>query len=96
MGSIKGARFESGTVVVDGNRYEECTFLNCFIQFDGGELPSFIGCTFDSCQLGLGASASNAVMYLRAIYHGLGDWGKNSVETLFNEVRTPLPVGPNG
>jgi hypothetical protein len=97
MASIKGGRFQGGTVSVDGNRYENCTFVNCNIEYAGGGLPSFIGCTFDACRLGLTGPASNTIVYLKAIYTGFGEWGKGSVDTLFHEiqeakVQTPEPM----
>ncbi len=87
MAIIKEGRFEGGTVVVDGNRYENCLFVDCGIEYGGGGLPSFIGCTFERCQLGLIGAASNTILYLKAINNGFGDWGKGSVDALFQEIR---------
>ena len=87
---VENRTFENQTVEIDGKEFKGCVFKNCLIQFNGkapfGEIS---GCTFDGCGLGIGGTAELTIDYLRQIYHGLGNWGKVSVETLFDEIRKP-------
>lgn len=87
MAEVKGGTFEGGHVDVDGNLYRDCTFEKCEIRYNGGPAPGFVGCSFNSCTLGLGGAASNTVAYLQAIYRGFGSWGAGSVEKLFEVIR---------
>ncbi len=89
---VKNKTFENQTVELDGMEFQGCIFKNCRIQFNGkAPVMGVFHCHFEGCELGMGGAAEITVRYLRAIYHGLGDWGSKSVETLFDEIRKPSP-----
>jgi hypothetical protein len=87
MATFRNSVFKGQTVDLDGNTYVECVFTNCVIRFSGGGPVSLVGCTFSECKFALDGAAAHTLRYLRAIYHGLGEWGKESVEKLFEEIR---------
>ena len=87
MAKIEDAKFNGGVVDVDGNQFLNCELTDCEVRYSGGPPPSFIGCTFRNCRLGLGGASSNTIQYLRAIYRGFDEWGKGSVEQLFEDIR---------
>lgn len=45
--TIRGRLYANERVLIDGKRFENCTFRNARIVFNGGEME-FDGCTFDS------------------------------------------------
>ena len=89
---VKNKTLENQTVELDGMEFQGCIFKNCLIQFNGkAQVVGLSDCQFHGCKLGMGGGADLTVQYLKAIYHGLGDWGSESVEMLFNEIRKPPP-----
>ena|ERR1700730_925705 len=83
----RNTKFQATSVDMDGKAFIDCTFEGCTIRFSGIAPMSVTGCTFTNCSLALADSASLTISYLKAIYHGLGEWGKKSVENLFEDIR---------
>lgn len=92
MARFIDSKFVGGVVDIDGHVFVNVTFERCEVRYSGGSIAQFDGCVFDGCTLGLGGSAANTISYLTAIYGGLGDWGKGSVELLFDQVRAGRPA----
>lgn len=73
MATIQNEVFRDSDVLVDGNRYETCAFINCNIVYAGGELPVFAYCRFRKTQIRLDDRAHNTTKYLNSLYKvGLG------------------------
>ena len=89
MATFRNSTFVGATVDLDGNTYESCLFQRCIIRFSGLSPAALSNCQFQDCTLALGGHATLTLSYLRALYHGLGEWGKQSVENLFEEIRKP-------
>ena len=86
---VENKTFEDQTVEIDGKEFKGCVFKNCLIQFNGKAQMGLSNCQFHGCSLGMSGAAGLTVGYLKAIYHGLGDWGSENVEILFDEIRKP-------
>ncbi|MFN0198296.1 MAG: HNH endonuclease [Planctomycetaceae bacterium] len=82
--------FKKQSIVVDGKKFTNCTFEQCRLVYKGGELPAFSGCNLPSCHWVFDESAANTIRMLHYIYHGFNgghDWGKRTLEQLFEDVR---------
>lgn len=88
MAKIEGGKHEGGVVDIDGHEFHNTHFVDCEIRYSGGGPPSFVGCKFERCTLGLGGAAANTIGYLGAIYTGFGKWGSDSVDALFDQIRS--------
>ena len=57
----------TGSILVDGNRYMNCTFERCVITYSGGVPPSFSGCQFKDSRLSFAGAAANTLAFLIAM-----------------------------
>jgi hypothetical protein len=81
--------FSNQAVLVDGNRYEKCSFINCNLMYRGGDLPVFDACVFQGGNIQLEGAAFKTVKYLSSLNReGLGD----SVDTVITEVQAGNPT----
>lgn len=84
---ISGTTFDQETVLVDGYHYHNCCFNQCKIVFRATEPVKFDGCVFNECIWEFDGPAENALLYLSALYNGLGEGGKELVEGVFESIR---------
>lgn len=89
MPEFSSQTFENDNIVVDGNHYNDCKFDNCSLVFRGGQIPQITGCGFDNCRWQFEDSAQRTMTFLKALYHGAGEGGKELVESTFSELKTP-------
>lgn len=82
--------FSDVTEALDGNQYFNCRFENCQIIYRGGQLPGVNGCHFQDCRWQFEDAADRTMMFMRMLYHGLGDSGPKLVEGAFDAVRAPI------
>jgi hypothetical protein len=86
---FEGRRFVKQIVDLDGNTFEACKLIDCTLRFSG-EAPTRISrCEITGCILGLDDRALLTVKFLKAMHGGLGNWGRNCVEELFDKIRGP-------
>jgi hypothetical protein len=57
----------SGEVALDGNTFTNVDFANAILTYDGGVPPSFANCRFNTARFTFRDSASNTLMFLRAM-----------------------------
>jgi hypothetical protein len=81
--------FADSREVIDGNRYENCTFARCGIVYCGGEIPGITGCNFDECEWHFEDAAERTLAFLHFFYHGMGDEGRSLVDQTMNLIRQP-------
>ena len=79
--------FRNETVEVDGFVFQACQFHECKIVFLGEGPVKFDECLFDRCQWVFNGPAENVLLYLSALYNGLGDGGESSLESIFESIR---------
>jgi hypothetical protein len=97
-----GQTFQNERVEVDGSVFERCVFDRCHIVYSATDYVQFVGCTFNSCDWVFSDAADLTLVYLSALYRGLGKQGQELVDAIFDQIRTgtldryedqaPLPV----
>ena len=85
------------TVRVDGHQYDNCTFDRCVLQFRGVAPTGFRDCQLTNCRWSFVGNAATTLTFLSDLYQGFGDWGRNVVDSTFENVRrdayrTPRPA----
>jgi hypothetical protein len=85
----KDQNFSGTAEVLDGNEYVNCKFTNCALTYRGGGLPTISGCSFEDCRWQLEDASERTLVFLRAIYHGMGPGGKQLVDSTLEGIRTP-------
>lgn len=71
MATYQRQQFSDKEIVVDGNRYESCSFINCRLIYSGGIKPDFVRCSFRQSNIQLDGAAYNTAQYMQSLY-GLG------------------------
>jgi hypothetical protein len=85
----KAESFESRSIVLDGDEYEDCTFRNCTLIYRGGDLPKLLNNSLENCSWQFQDAAERSVSFLKGLYHGLGPEGRDLIEATFRNIRTP-------
>ena len=75
--------------IIDGNQYDGCTFDRCKVIYRGGALPSIENCSFNDCTWHFEESAERTLVFLRMLYHGMGEGGAALVDSALNQIRQP-------
>src|SRR5262245_60843160 len=82
--TIRGEAFRNTSLILTGIRFESCTFILCQLIYDGDEAFAFDNCTFFECEWTFDGPAENTLVFLSALYNGLGEEGRQLVESVFN------------
>ena len=90
MADYLGQDFNSTTLEIDGSVYDQCKFNNCKLIYRGGAIPTFSRCTLDRCEWIWNDAALRTIGFLRGIYSGMGPGGRQMVESILTEIRTPF------
>ncbi|MFP4036287.1 MAG: hypothetical protein ACLFUE_02070 [Desulfobacteraceae bacterium] len=85
--------FEGQKILLDGNDYAECAFVDCDLRYGGSAPVSFDNCRFDNCGWSFVDAASNTLYFMASLYHGLGQGGRDLIEQLFESIRKNPPPG---
>jgi hypothetical protein len=64
---IHGQTYEHTTVELDGNSYDECTFVGCRLIYSGLGPVGLSGCSLRNCAFAFQGSAANAVAFLNGL-----------------------------
>lgn len=88
MADHKTETFENRSIVLDGNDYEDCTFRNCTLIYQGGASPKLLNNYLENCTWQFQDAAERTVNFLKGLYHGLGQEGRVLVEATFRNIRT--------
>jgi hypothetical protein len=83
----EGKEFNNETVRLDGNNYVRCVFRNCQIQFGGTDNVGLDTCEFYECKWTFVDAAQRTLEFMAAMYHGMGDFGKDLVEKTFENIK---------
>lgn len=74
-------------VLLDNATFKSCVFKNCTLVYSGTGPVSLIDCVFERPSWRFTGAADNTLKFLRALYHGMGDTGKQLVENTFEQIR---------
>lgn len=73
--------FTAERIIIDGNEYVDCTFVDCTICYSGGTM-SVEHCKFDSTvQLSLSGAAEDTARFLRS-FMSIGVTGQRAVASV--------------
>ncbi|NJO82905.1 MAG: hypothetical protein HC828_08845 [Blastochloris sp.] len=70
MATFQNQTYANQSLDVDDNRYVGCTFINCTLNYRGGELPLFDNCVFRGGSIQLAGAAAQTVRYLSGLHRG--------------------------
>lgn len=79
--------FKNQGIQLDGNQYIQCMFQNCTLQFGGLLAPKIIDCKFFECSWSFTDAAARTLEFLKALYHGAAEGGKELIERTFENIR---------
>jgi len=87
MATFTKETFRNQNVVVDGNEYIDCNFVNCTLVHRGTAAPDFIRCAFTGGKIQLEGDASRTTRYLGRLYAA---GAVDSVEAVLTRMRKGL------
>ncbi len=87
MNKEKNKTYENTNVLLDGKIFENCTFINCTLQYSGTDTVQLSGCNFGNPKWVFTGAAGNTLNFLHGVYHGMGDGGKKLVNDTFNNIK---------
>ena len=91
---IDQGEFENTTEILDGNVYRKCRFERCRLVYRGGQLPEMADCFFNECTWTFDDAADRTLIFLKNIFHGMGNGGKQIVQQTFDNIRKPPGAVP--
>ena len=89
MNTYQNLTFSGKTVDLDGGAFRQCVFEDCLLRFSATGMTELSGCSFARSKLVPDGAAQLTLSYLRAFYFGLGEWGRDTVDGLFEALRRP-------
>ena len=89
---IKGKNYNDEFVVVDFKSFHECNFKYCTLIYLGSEKVGFQKCNFYNVNWTFAEYALNTIEFMRAIYNGTGNTGKEMIEGTFDKIRNNEPL----
>jgi hypothetical protein len=87
--------FLNSTETLDGRVFEKCSFTNCTLVYRGGTIPVWTDCQFIECRFSFEDAAERTLNFMKILYHSCPPMGPQLVDTFFNSIRQPVPVGGN-
>lgn len=81
---VRGERFASRQLVVDGKHFEDCEFDACTLVYTGGVAPNFVRCEFTAPHFVFKDAAQRTMQFMSAIYNGIDP---RIIEMTFDEIR---------
>ncbi len=79
--------FRDDQIHLDGNRYIRCTFERCVMVFSGVSPVALEGCSFIETTWTFDGAAALTVNFMKGLYHGAGEGGRELVERTFSDIR---------
>jgi hypothetical protein len=83
----RNEKYNGQTIKIDGQLYDHCEFTNCKIVYNGGVLPVLHKNQFSGCSFILGDAAERTMAFIKSIYGGGGQGGKDWVEDILKQIR---------
>ena len=74
-------------VRIDNQSFEECSFINCTIEYGGTGPISLTGCKFKSCNWVFIDYAQNTLNFMQTMYHHMDEFGKSMIEATFQNIK---------
>ncbi len=80
--------YKNTKVTLDNNEFSYCTFENCVMEFAGTGPVALTNCTFNKVSWTFSGPAENTLKFMKAMYHGMGEGGRQVIEKTFEEIKT--------
>lgn len=84
METIANANFRGERVVVDGKRFQRCSFENTTLVFAGDTLPAFVDCQFADVTLQFDGAAARTLRFISGLHKG---GFSQAVDGVFKSIR---------
>ncbi len=79
--------FLEQAVDLDFNLFEDCKFERCKLVYRGFGTVSLAGCSFTEVEWMFTDAAGNTVNFMRGLYHGAGEGGRELIDKTFENIR---------
>jgi hypothetical protein len=79
--------FKNETIEIDFNHFSKCQFDGCTLVYHGYGIIGMVGCSFNNVSWTFAGAAAQTLQFMRALYHGAGEGGKQLIETTFNNIK---------
>jgi hypothetical protein len=80
-------RYKDVRVILDNNEFIGCTFEGCTMEYSGTGAVSLVECSFTNVSWVFSGGAEKTLVFLNALYHGMGEGGRKLVESTFDNIR---------
>ena len=87
MATAEKQKYEDTTEGLDGNVYKACEFYRCRLVYRGGLPPAVSECRFTDCQWIFEDAADRTIAFMRAMYHGMDEGGRQIIDATFENIR---------
>ena len=87
MTIVKNKKMIGEEIDIDGKLFEECEFINCIFRYSADNEFGLVNNKITNPRWVLAGHAANTMQFLSQIYMIDGDYGKNTIETLFEKIR---------
>lgn len=79
--------YNGGRVKLDNNSFTQCTFTDVELEYSGTGPVELNACNFNNVKWIFSGPAENTLKFLQAMYSGMGEGGKQIVETTFANIK---------
>jgi hypothetical protein len=79
--------YRNVTVKLDNSEFIDCSFTDCIMEYSGIGPVSMSHCEFKNVQWVFTGPAQNTLQFMHAMYHGMGDGGKQLIEQTFEKIK---------
>ena len=81
--------FSGKKIDLDFNQFVGCQFENCEFIYHGAGRVEMSGCKFTNVTWKFSDCAANTLSFMRAMYHGAGEGGRELVDRVFENLKQP-------
>ena len=83
---IRNQTFRNEDVVIDGEVFLDCEFIDCRLIYRATEPVGFSQCGFVRCEWVFGGAAKNTLEFLGQFATGLGEGGQAMMRSIFEDL----------
>jgi hypothetical protein len=87
MNKISNNSYSGQSVTLDNMHFDNCDFDDYKLVFRGTALFGMVNCRFYGCQWMLDGNAAITIQFLKLMYRGFGDEGRQLVESLLQTIQ---------
>ncbi len=80
---IEQSQFHNTRVPLDNQRFVNCTFNKCSLEYAGSGLVQLEGCVFHDCTYVFNGAAGNTVKFMTELYKIM----PQAIEVTFDKIR---------